>query len=62
MKLACDRNDLKSSEVTTEADGLVETLTALELEGNALRSTVLSNYLGLDGSTSNGRCACTGTG
>jgi len=57
MKLACDRNDLKGGEVTTEADGLVETLAALELEGNAFRTTVLSNYLGLDGSTSDGRCA-----
>jgi len=57
MKLACDRNDLKGGEVTTETDGLVETLAALELEGNAFRPTVLSNHLGLNGSTSNGRCA-----
>src|SRR6478735_10317056 len=56
-KLACDRGHLERGQGAAEADGLVETLAALEFEGNALGSAVLVDHLCGHGSTFHERSA-----
>ena len=51
--LALDPSDLELGEVMAEADRLVETFTALELEGDAFFTAVLLDDLGSDASALN---------